>query len=161
MKNYIKYDAVKQFEEAQGKDFNPNSTVQLRGLLFDYLQLTPTGKKTGTGANSTDAEVLGKLAEVHEIPKLVLDIRQKVKIKSTYLDKIYPQLDKDSRLRTNFNLHGTTSGRLSSSGKMNMQQIPRDNPIVKGCIKAKKEGNKIGCNGFNYCRGILCGCTSK
>ena len=136
------YPAVKMFEDAQGKDFNPNSTVQLRGLLFDFLQLTPTGKKTGTGANSTDAEVLGKLAEVHEIPKLVLDIRQKVKIKSTYLDKIYPQLDRDSRLRTNFNLHGTTSGRLSSSGKMNMQQIPRDNPIVKGCIKAK-EGNKI------------------
>tara|TARA_Y100000114_G_scaffold135496_1_gene136361 strand:- start:4153 stop:6438 length:2286 start_codon:yes stop_codon:yes gene_type:complete len=153
-----KYPAVKQFEEAQGKDFNPNSTVQLRGLLFDYLQLTPTGKKTGTGANSTDAEVLGKLAEVHEIPKLVLDIRQKVKIKSTYLDKIYPQLDKDSRLRTNFNLHGTTSGRLSSSGKMNMQQIPRDNPIVKGCIKAK-EGNKIVAMDLTtaevYCAAVL------
>ena len=99
MKDYAAMDAV----------CTPNSTVQLRGLLFDFLQLTPTGKKTGTGANSTDAEVLGKLAEVHEIPRLVLDIRQKVKIKSTYLDKIYPQLDKDSRLRTNFNLHGTTS----------------------------------------------------
>ena len=58
------------------------------------------------------------------------------------MDKILPQLDRDDRLRTGFNLHGTTSGRLSSSGKMNMQQIPRDNPIVKGCIKAK-EGNKI------------------
>ena len=153
-----KYPAVKQFEEAQGKDFNPNSTVQLRGLLFDYLQLTPTGKKTGTGANSTDAEVLGKLAEVHEIPRLVLDIRQKVKIKSTYLDKIYPQLDKDSRLRTNFNLHGTTSGRLSSSGKMNMQQIPRDNPIVKGCIKAG-EGRKIVAMDLTtaevYCAAVL------
>ena len=153
-----KYPAVKQFEEAQGKDFNPNSTVQLRGLLFDYLQLTPTGKKTGTGANSTDAEVLGKLAEVHEIPRLVLDIRQKVKIKSTYLDKIYPQLDKDSRLRTNFNLHGTTSGRLSSSGKMNMQQIPRDNPIVKGCIKAG-EGKKIVAMDLTtaevYCAAVL------
>ena len=152
------YPAVKMFEDAQGKDFNPNSTVQLRGLLFDFLQLTPTGKKTGTGTNSTDAEVLGKLAEVHEIPKLVLDIRQKVKIKSTYLDKIYPQLDRDSRLRTNFNLHGTTSGRLSSSGKMNMQQIPRDNPIVKGCIKAK-EGNKIVAMDLTtaevYCAAVL------
>ena len=152
------YPAVKMFEDAQGKDFNPNSTVQLRGLLFDFLQLTPTGKKTGTGANSTDAEVLGKLAEVHEIPKLVLDIRQKVKIKSTYLDKIYPQLDRDSRLRTNFNLHGTTSGRLSSSGKMNMQQIPRDNPIVKGWIKAK-DGNKIVAMDLTtaevYCAAVL------
>ena len=136
------FEAVKEFEIAKGKEFNPNSTVQLRSLLFDFVGLKPTGKKTGTGAHSTDAEVLNKLAEEHEIPKHILSIRQKSKIKNTYLDKIYPQLDKDSRLRTGFNLHGTTSGRLSSSGKMNMQQIPRDNPIVKGCIRAT-EGNKI------------------
>jgi len=152
------YPAIKEFEQAQGKDFNPNSTMQLRSLLFDYLGLTPTGKKTGTGADSTDAEVLKQLAEEHEVPQLVLDIRQKVKIKTTYLDKIYPQLDKDSRLRTGFNLHGTTSGRLSSSGKMNMQQIPRDNPIVKGCIKAT-EGNKIVAMDLTtaevYCAAVL------
>ena len=133
---------IKRFEEAQGKQFNPNSTVQLRSLLFDYIGLKPTGKKTGTGANSTDAEVLQQLGEVHEVPKHILSIRQKSKIKNTYLDKIIPQLDRDSRLRTNFNLHGTTSGRLSSSGKLNTQQLPRDNPIVKGCIKAAP-GNKI------------------
>ena len=152
------YPAVKEFEHSQGKDFNPNSTMQLRALLFDFLGLKPTGKKTGTGADSTDAEVLKELAEEHEVPQLVLDIRQKVKIKTTYLDKIYPQLDKDSRLRTGFNLHGTTSGRLSSSGKMNMQQIPRDNPIVKGCIRAT-EGKKIVAMDLTtaevYCAAVL------
>ena len=136
------FDDVARFEQVKAKEFNPNSTVQLRELLFDFVGLKPTGKKTGTGAHSTDAEVLGQLAEKHAIPKHILDIRKKSKIKNTYLDKIYPQLDRDDRLRTGFNLHGTTSGRLSSSGKMNMQQIPRDNPIVKGCIKAKP-GNKI------------------
>ena len=136
------FPEVKIFEKGQGKEFNPNSTVQLRSLLFDYIGLKPTGKKTGTGANSTDAEVLQKLGMQHEVPKLILKIRQKSKIKNTYLDKIIPQLDRDSRLRTNFNLHTTTSGRLSSSGKLNMQQIPRDNPIIKGCIKAKDD-NKI------------------
>ena len=136
------FPEVKIFEKGQGKEFNPNSTVQLRSLLFDYIGLKPTGKKTGTGANSTDAEVLQKLGMQHEIPKYILSIRQKSKIKNTYLDKIIPQLDRDSRLRTNFNLHTTTSGRLSSSGKLNMQQIPRDNPIIKGCIKAKDD-NKI------------------
>ena len=135
-------NAISKFEEAQGKPFNPNSTVQLRSLLFDYIGMQPTGKKTGTGAHSTDAEVLQELSEQHEVPKHILNIRQKSKIKNTYLDKIIPQLDRDSRLRTNFNLHGTTSGRLSSSGKLNMQQLPRDNPIVKGCIKAAP-GNKI------------------
>jgi DNA polymerase I-like protein with 3'-5' exonuclease and polymerase domains len=135
-------EKIRKFEEIQGKQFNPNSTVQLRSLLFDALGLSPTGKKTGTGANSTDAEVLGQLAEQSEVPGLILDIRQKSKIKNTYLDKIIPQLDRDSRLRTGFNLHGTTSGRLSSSGKLNMQQLPRDNPTVKGCIKAAP-GHKI------------------
>ena len=136
------FPEVRLFEKGQGKDFNPNSTVQLRSLLFDYINLTPTGKKTGTGAHSTDAEVLGQLAEEHAVPKHILEIRQKNKIKNTYLDKIIPNLDRDSRLRTGFNLHGTTSGRLSSSGKLNMQQLPRDNPTVKGCIKAR-EGHKI------------------
>jgi len=134
--------AVREFEKVQQKEFNPNSTVQLRSLLFDYIGLKPTGKKTGTGANSTDAEVLQELGDQHDVPRFILNIRQKSKIKNTYLDKIIPQLDRDHRLRTNFNLHGTTSGRLSSSGKLNMQQLPRDNPIVKGCIRAK-EGNKI------------------
>ena len=136
------HPAISKFEEINGKDFNPNSTMQLRSLLFDFIGLQPTGKKTGTGANSTDAEVLGDLAEQSEVPGLILSIRQKSKIKNTYLDKIIPQLDRDSRLRTGFNLHSTTSGRLSSSGKLNMQQLPRDNPIVKGCIKAAP-GHKI------------------
>ena len=135
-------DKIRRFEEINGKPFNPNSTVQLRSLLFDYLGLQPTGKKTGTGADSTDAEVLKELALQSDVPKRILDIRQKSKIKNTYLDKIIPQLDRDSRLRTGFNLHGTTSGRLSSSGKLNMQQLPRDNPTVKGCIKAAP-GHKI------------------
>ena len=151
------YEAVERFIKDRG-EFNPNSTVQLRSLLFDYIGLEPTGKKTGTGADSTDAEVLTQLGEQHEIPKLILEVRQNVKVRNTYLEKILPALDKDERLRTGFNLHGTTSGRLSSSGKLNMQQIPRDNPIVKGCIKAK-EGHKIVAMDLTtaevYCAAVL------
>ena len=136
IKSLYKDFDIKKFEKLNGKPFNPNSTVQLRGLLFDFIGLSPVNKKTGTGQWSTDSEVLNILAEKSKLPRHILDIRQKSKIKNTYLDKIIPQLDKDSRLRTSFNLHSTTSGRLSSSGKLNMQQIPRDNPIVKGCITA-------------------------
>lgn len=136
------YPEVIRLEKDQQAEFNPNSVQQLRKLLFDYLRLEPTGKLTGTGADSTNAEVLEILADQHELPKLILTIRKKGKIKNTYLDKIIPQLDKDSRLRTNFNLHSTTSGRLSSSGSLNMQQLPRDEPAVKGCIRAKP-GYKI------------------
>lgn len=132
------FPEVAQFEQLQGKIFNPGSVVQLRSLLFDFLGLTPTGKLTGTGAISTDAEVLEILSEEHPIPKAILQIRKLTKIRSTYIDKIIPELDRDNRVRTNFNNTFTTSGRLSSSGKFNAQQIPRDNPIIKGCIQAKE-----------------------
>ena len=138
-----KYKEVEQFENDQGDRFNPASVQQLRKLLFDYVGLKPTGIKTKTtGKDSTNVEVLELLGEEHEIPKLILEIRKARKIKNTYIDKIKISLDKDGRLRTNFNLHGTTSGRLSSSGKLNLQQLPRDNPAVKGSIKAK-DGYKI------------------
>ena len=130
------FDEVKLFEKNEGKIFNPNSVMQLRSILFDYVGLTPTGKKTSTGAISTDAEVLEQLSEEHELPKAILQVRKLSKIQNTYIHKILPELDRDDRIRTNFNLIFTTSGRLSSSGKFNAQQIPRDDPIIKGCIKA-------------------------
>ena len=130
------FEEVKLFEKNEGKIFNPNSVMQLRSILFDYLGLAPTGKKTSTGAISTDAEVLEQLSEEHELPKAILQVRKLSKIQNTYIHKILPELDRDDRIRTNFNLIFTTSGRLSSSGKFNAQQIPRDDPIIKGCIKA-------------------------
>ena len=132
-----KFKEVQDFESDSGIIFNPNSVPQLRKVLFDYVKLSPVqGKLTGTGAISTDAEVLTELAEQHAFPAAVLKVRQLGKIKNTYISKILPELDKDERIRTNFNLIFTTSGRLSSSGKFNAQQIPRDDPIIKGCIHA-------------------------
>ena len=130
------FDAVKQFEQDTGKIFNPGSVMHLRIVLFDYLGLQPTGKKTGTGAISTDAEVLKQLAEEHPLPGAILTVRQLSKIQNTYINKILPEIDRDGRIRTNFNLTFTTSGRLSSSGKFNAQQLPRDDSLVKSCILA-------------------------
>jgi DNA polymerase I-like protein with 3'-5' exonuclease and polymerase domains len=130
------FEEIKAFESAEGVIFNPNSVQQLRKVLFDYVGLTPTGKLTATGALSTDAEVLEELSEEHPLPATILKVRQLGKIKNTYISKILPELDRDGRIRTNFNLIFTTSGRLSSSGKFNAQQIPRDDPIIKGCIVA-------------------------
>ena len=130
------FEAVKAFEKDTGKIFNPNSVQQLRVVMFDYLGLTPTGKLTKTGALSTDAEVLEELSEQHPLPQAILKVRKLGKIQSTYIRKILPELDRDDCIRTNFNLVFTTSGRLSSSGKFNAQQITRDDPIIKGCIYA-------------------------
>ena len=130
------FPEIKRFEELTGKIFNPNSVQQLRVILFDFLNLTPTGKLTKTGALSTDSEVLEELSEEHPLPAAILKVRQLGKIRSSYISKILPALDKDGRIRPNFNNTFTTSGRLSSSGKFNAQQIPRDDPIIKGCIVA-------------------------
>ena len=135
-KHLYTFSEVKQLEEDQGKIFNANSVKQIRQLLFDYIGLTPTGKKTGTGEISTDAEVLEELAEQHPLPESLLNVRRLTKLRNTYIQKLIPAIDVDGRVRTNFNLIFTTSGRLSSSGKFNAQQIPRDNPIIKGCIVA-------------------------
>ncbi|MFI3220797.1 MAG: DNA polymerase, partial [Methylococcales bacterium] len=120
------FQDVKNFEKDAGIIFNPNSVQQLRKVLFDYVKLSPIqGKLTATGAISTDAEVLEQLSEEHPLPAAILKVRKLGKIKNTYISKILPELDRDSRIRTNFNLIFTTSGRLSSSGKFNAQQIPR------------------------------------
>lgn len=130
------FPEVKQYEKDENKIFNPGSVVQLRKVLFDYVGLTPTGKLTKAGAVSTDAEVLKELADQHPLPRAILELRALTKISSSYVSKILPEIDNDGRIRTNFNLIFTTSGRLSSSGKFNAQQIPRDDPIIKGCLVA-------------------------
>lgn len=141
-KELYTYQEVHDLEKAQGKQFNPNSVQQLRVLLFDYLKLAHTGKLTGTGAISTDAEVLQELADQHPLAKTLLAIRKTKKLISTYVEKILQSIDADGRVRTGFHLQTTTSGRLSSSGKLNLQQLPRDESIIKGCIVAPK-GYKI------------------
>lgn len=137
-----KFDIVNEYEKEYGKRFNVNSPAILRIVLFDMLGLSGPGKRTATGALSTDAEVLKELSEQHPLANLIMEIKKAKKIKSTYIDKIKLNLDKDGRLRTNFNLTTTTSGRLSSSGKFNMQTLPRDDKIVKWCITARP-GYKI------------------
>lgn len=135
-KELYKDPMVVQFEKDKGDSFNLNSVLQLRKLLFDYLKLPPTGILTDTDENSTNKEALEILSKQHAIPALILELRKSLNIKNNYIDKILPQLDKDNKLRTSFNMHVTTSGRLSSSGKLNMQQLHRDDPTVKGCIMA-------------------------
>jgi DNA polymerase I-like protein with 3'-5' exonuclease and polymerase domains len=136
-------DAVQRFERTQGKDFNPNSTYHLRELFFNILNMKVT-KKTETGAPSTDKEVLANMG--HPLADAILDLREKSKLAGTYISNIRNGVDKDGRLRSGFNIHGTTSGRLSSSGNLNYQNIPRDNKDIKKLFKARPGYKIIQCD---------------
>lgn len=104
-----------------GSTFNINSPKQLGKVLFDDLQL-PHGKKTKTGW-STNADVLEKLRWQSPIVEDVLQYRQLSKLKSTYADGLLKVIDPDGRIRTNFQMTVTATGRLSST-EPNLQNIP-------------------------------------
>lgn len=109
---------------AGDETFNIGSPMQLSHVLFDVMGLPTKGlKKTKRGYYSTNAKVLGDLARDHEIVRLILDWREKSKIKSTYLDTLGPLRRGDGRVHTTYNQTITATGRLSSSDP-NLQNIP-------------------------------------
>lgn len=111
-----------QIDAHAGGPTNPNSPKQLREVLFERLGL-PVKKRTKTGP-STDAGVLEELAELHELPALILEYRSFSKLKGTYVDALPLLIRPDTgRIHTSFNQAVAATGRLSSSGP-NLQNIP-------------------------------------
>ena len=105
-----------------GKPFNVNSPRQLETLLFDEIGLKPL-RRTKT-SRSTDADTLDALAELHALPKVILEIRQLSKLKGTYIDAL-PQLlnPNTGRIHTSWEQAVAATGRLSSTDP-NLQNIP-------------------------------------
>jgi len=114
----------KEIYQEAGEKFNINSPAQLRVILFDKFNLPSSRKTAKSGERSTDVGVLAKLALIHPLPRLILEYRQLMKLKSTYIDAI-PKLinTKTGRVHTSFNQTVTVTGRLSSSDP-NLQNIP-------------------------------------
>lgn len=107
-----------------GRQFNLNSPIQLRQVLFDDLKLSAKGLKKTKGGFSTDADTLEKLAMVHPLPRQLLEYRAISKLKSTYSDALPQLIDPATgRLHTSFHQALTATGRLSST-EPNLQNIP-------------------------------------
>ena len=127
---------------AGDETFNIGSPMQLSHVLFDVMGLPTKGlKKTKRGYYSTNAKVLSDLARDHEIVRLILDWREKSKIKSTYLDTLGPLRRGDGRVHTTYNQTITATGRLSSSDP-NLQNIPTRSELgrtVKTAFSAGEE----------------------
>lgn len=111
----------KEIYDLAGEEFNINSPQQLGVVLFEKLKL-PGKKKTKTGY-STNKEVLEELEEYHDIIPLLIEYRQTMKLKSTYVDGLKATIKKDSRIHTTFMQTVTSTGRLSSV-EPNLQNIP-------------------------------------
>ncbi|MGI8968609.1 MAG: DNA polymerase I, partial [Chloroflexota bacterium] len=105
-----------------GRPFNINSTQQLGQILFQELKL-PSGRRTKTGY-STDNEVLEGLRGKHPLVDDILEYRQLIKLKNTYVDALPSLINpEDQRVHTDFNQTVASTGRLSSSNP-NLQNIP-------------------------------------
>ena len=117
----------KECFEIVGNEFNLGSPKQIGEILFDKLKIKG-GKKTPSGAWSTDAETLNFLASSGNIlPRLLLEWRGLSKLKSTYTDALPNFINKNTkRIHTSYSMSSTSTGRLSSSDP-NLQNIPIKN----------------------------------
>jgi DNA polymerase-1 len=125
-----------------GCNFNINSPAQLAKVLFEDLKLPTTKKTRGTGARSTDEEVLEQLAASSEVARRIITYRQLSKLKSTYVD-VFPRMlnPATGRLHANFNQAVTATGRLSMSDP-NLQNIPARSEQGREIRKAFVPGKK-------------------
>ena len=134
----------KSIYEAAGTSFNLNSPKQMGAILFEQLKLPPK-KKTKTGY-STNADVLEELRGSHPIIELILEHRQLIKLKSTYVEGLLKVIGRDGRVRTTFQQTETRTGRISST-EPNLQNIPvrtEEGSKLRAFFQARSEERRVG-----------------
>ncbi len=109
--------------EIAGQPFNLGSPKQIGEILFGKLGL-PVGRKTASGAPSTDEDVLQELAADYPLPGKLLEHRSLSKLKGTYTDKLPLMVNPETgRVHTTYAQAVAVTGRLSSN-EPNLQNIP-------------------------------------
>ncbi|HVZ27676.1 MAG TPA: DNA polymerase I [Rhizomicrobium sp.] len=113
-----------EIHKLAGSAFNIGSPKQLGDILFGKMGLEG-GRKTKTGAWSTDVDVLEEAAaEGHEIAKKVLDWRALAKLRGTYTEALPGYINAQTgRVHTSYAMASTSTGRLASTDP-NLQNIP-------------------------------------
>jgi DNA polymerase I len=114
----------KEIQDLAGTKFNVSSPKQVGEILFEYLKIVDKPKKTKTGQYATGEDILSKLEKAHPIVSKILDYRELVKLKNTYVDTL-PELisRRTQHIHTSFNQVVAVTGRLSSDNP-NLQNIP-------------------------------------
>ena len=121
-KDIVVFD--KDIQELAGMTFNVSSPKQVGEILFGKMQIMEKPPKTKTGQFSTAEDVLSKIESKHPIIKKILDYRELVKLKNTYVDTLPEMVNpRTGRIHTSYNQVVAVTGRLSSDNP-NLQNIP-------------------------------------
>ncbi len=121
-------DLTRDIHALAGGEFNINSPIQLRDVLFARLGMRSAKKTAKTRAMSTAEEVLEELAAEHELPRKILEYRSVQKLKSTYVDALPLLVEPETgRIHASFNQTVAATGRLSTADP-NLQNIPIRTP---------------------------------
>lgn len=123
---------------------NPNSGKQIGRYLFEQRGLDPV--RTEKGQYRTDSETLARLQQTEKIPVLdaIVELRTYNKLRNTYYANIAKGLDSKELVHGNFNQTTVVTGRLSSSGGINFQNIPSRNASAVECLfKSRYAGGRI------------------
>lgn len=112
----------------RGVDFNPNSTIHVKYLIYDLLKV-PVGKN-GT---STDKSVLGELNM--PVTNQILKARSLSVLISTFVEKLPNATTSDSRIHAQFKQIGAATGRMSSA-EPNVQNIPSHATDIRHLFRA-------------------------
>ncbi|HKN79174.1 MAG TPA: DNA polymerase I [Lysobacter sp.] len=116
-------EAQQRATELAGRTFSLDSPKQVGQLLFDELKL-PVQVKTPSGQPSVNEEALEAIADLHELPRIILEYRSLAKLRSTYTDKLPEMVNRNTgRVHTSYHQAGAATGRLASSDP-NLQNIP-------------------------------------
>lgn len=114
----------KEIQKMAGSEFNVSSPKQVGEVLFEKMKIVEKPVKTKTGQYSTAEDVLSKIESKHPIIKKILDYRELVKLKSTYVDTLPEMVNpRTGRIHTSYNQVVAVTGRLSSDNP-NLQNIP-------------------------------------
>ncbi|HYU15584.1 MAG TPA: DNA polymerase I [Candidatus Acidoferrum sp.] len=113
-----------KIQELAGEPVNLGSPRQLGALLFEKLGLRSERMKKLKTGYSVDHEVLEVMRDLHPIIGPILEHRELIKLKNTYIDALPPLINPATgRLHTSFRQAVAATGRLSST-EPNLQNIP-------------------------------------
>jgi DNA polymerase I len=106
------------------EEVNLLSNPQMNDILFKRMKIKPRGNPLKSGGYSVSNAYLDLWSVDHKVCGMIADYRRTSKLFGNYLSNLHNRLGADGRIRSSFNRHVASTGRLSSS-KPNLQNIPR------------------------------------